>query len=200
MTDTHHHRLTLLLRREPEGHGILFLDRGDPRHSLEAIAMLSAHELGESHLERALREDHLPGTLGDIASALKATKAKVGLPFNEAVNQRAEERVQGLREKRAGDRAQAILQFVRWLFDKYNVVDGGDEVDDEGDLINSYFARTEMECPEPELCKLEIWSGETTHVCEIDPEALRGGDFVIDLARDCLVSDAAPEEPDGKSD
>lgn len=118
-----HHRVSLLLRCEPEGHGILFIDAPDaPTDNLKAVALLDSHEMEDHRVERALREECFTSeNLAQLATAMQASKVEEPLTFAQAVEKVTAERVDEMREEEAQIRGQTILNFIRWLFDKYSI-------------------------------------------------------------------------------
>lgn len=132
-----HHRITLVVREEPEGHGTLFLDRGDndPR-ALEAVAIIPRYQMEEDPRDFANRlantiSTHLPR----VTDAMMETTCDGPLlPIGQAAFSEAMESI-------TAERSAVLMQFISWMSNN----DCAEM--EEHELLNAFAEDTHVEFP-----------------------------------------------------
>jgi len=130
-----HHRITLVLREEPEGHGTLFLDwGGGTSESLEALAIVPNDGMGGGQLVSIL-SNTLSIHLTAIADALATATIEGDLkPIGS-------EHLEDVAKTIATERADVLLHFLSWLErNGYTIYNGPEKgpIDDIQELFNHY--------------------------------------------------------------
>lgn len=140
-----HHRITLVVREEPEGHGTLFLDWGSgDSESLEALAVIPKDKMVEDPRDFASRLANTLSThLEHIAGCMvDATSEGPLLPIGAEHMNEAMERL-------SAERAEAILRFLAWLgTNDYTIYDGPEKGPIEvPDILHHYVGDVEVDAP-----------------------------------------------------
>ena len=130
-----HHRITLVVREEPEGHGTLFLDwGGSDQESLEALAVIPKRGMDG---DPTALGDRLGTILVDFSRHIAG--AMVDATIDGPLLPIGAERVTEAMERVAGERSADLMRLISWLIENYHVRDGdSDEMDDAAALLNAY--------------------------------------------------------------